>query len=81
MYFSLLLAEAHMCEDGQQFLMAAETCNTRMLNDMVEIIRSRCKRLCSVVKLELKNNKSSYTQDQIRQSHGAMEKLKSKCEN
>ena len=81
MCFSSLLVEAHVCEDGQCFLVAAETCNTTLLNDMVEIICNKCRRLCHVVKVELKSNKSSYTPDQIRQSHGAMEKLKSKCKN
>lgn len=48
--------------------------------DVVRVIRGRCKRLCHVVKAELKNNKSLYTSEQIRQSHGAMEKLMMKCE-
>ena len=60
--------------------MATEACNTRLLGNLVEIIRGKCKRLCHVVKAELKKNKSSYTKEQIHQSHGAIEKLILKCE-
>lgn len=78
--FLSFFTETHVCEDGQQFVLATEAANTHLLVDVVRVIRGRCKRLCHVVKAELKNNKSSYTSEQIHQSHGAMEKLMMKCE-
>lgn len=80
-YACVFAAEIHICEDGQEFIEATEACNTMLLGDVVEVIRGRCKRLCHVVKAELKRNKDSYTQEQIHQSHGAMEKLIMKCDN